>query len=55
MTRKILKTERLVLRRMGISDVDDLMGIFSDPVAICYYPATKSRSTSARPAASPLA
>ena len=32
-----------MLRRMGMSDVDDLMGIFSDPVAMRYYPATKSR------------
>lgn len=43
MTRKILETERLVLRRMEMSDIDDLMGIFSDPVAMRYYPATKSR------------
>jgi RimJ/RimL family protein N-acetyltransferase len=43
MTCKILETERLVLRRMEMSDIDDLMGIFSDPVAMRYYPATKSR------------
>lgn len=40
---RVLETQRLVLRRMGMSDVDDLMGIFSDPVAMRYYPATKSR------------
>jgi RimJ/RimL family protein N-acetyltransferase len=43
MTAKVLETERLVLRKMDMSDVDDLMGIFSDPVAMRYYPATKSR------------
>ncbi len=33
----------MVLRRMEIADVEDLMDIFSDPVAMRYYPATKSR------------
>ena len=33
----------MLLRRMEMSDVDNLMGIFSDPVAMRYYPATKSR------------
>ena len=33
----------MVLRRMELSDVDNLMGIFSDPVAMRYYPSTKSR------------
>lgn len=28
---------------MEMADVDDLMGIFSDPVAMRYYPGTKSR------------
>ena len=41
---KVLETERMVLRRMGMSDVDGLMGIFSDPEAMRYYPGTKSRS-----------
>ncbi|MBA2712674.1 MAG: GNAT family N-acetyltransferase [Rubrobacteraceae bacterium] len=40
---KVLETERLVLRKMGMSDVDNLMGIFSDPMAMRYYPNTKSR------------
>jgi [ribosomal protein S5]-alanine N-acetyltransferase len=44
MTHKVLETERMVLRRMTMSDVDDLMGIFSDPVAMRHYPATKSRA-----------
>jgi len=43
MKNKVLETERMVLRRMEMSDVDSLMGIFSDPVAMRYYPATKSR------------
>jgi ribosomal-protein-alanine N-acetyltransferase len=43
MTDKVLKTERMVLRQMGIADVDDLMDIFSDPVSMRYYPGTKSR------------
>jgi RimJ/RimL family protein N-acetyltransferase len=43
MTDKVLETERMVLRRMEMADVDDLMGIFSDPVAMRYYPGTKSR------------
>jgi hypothetical protein len=41
---KVLETERMVLRRMGMSDIDDLMGIFSDPVAMRHYPATKNRA-----------
>jgi [ribosomal protein S5]-alanine N-acetyltransferase len=44
MTHKVLETERIALRRMDMSDVDDLLGIFSDPVAMRYYPATKSRA-----------
>jgi [ribosomal protein S5]-alanine N-acetyltransferase len=44
MTPKVLETERMVLRKMDTSDVDDLMGIFSDPVAMRHYPATKSRA-----------
>ena len=31
MTHKVLETERMVLRRMEMSDVDNLMGNFSDP------------------------
>ena len=43
MREKVLETERMVLRRMEMADVDSLMGIFSDPVAMRHYPATKSR------------
>jgi [ribosomal protein S5]-alanine N-acetyltransferase len=39
----VIETNRMVLRRMEMSDVDDLMGIFSDPVAMRYYPSTKTR------------
>ena len=39
----VLETERLILRRLEISDVDALMGIFPDPEAMRYYPGTKSR------------
>jgi [ribosomal protein S5]-alanine N-acetyltransferase len=42
-TNKVLQTERMALRQMEMGDVDDLMGIFSDPVAMRYYPNTKSR------------
>jgi [ribosomal protein S5]-alanine N-acetyltransferase len=43
MTDNVLETDRMALRRMEMSDFDDLMGIFSDPVAMRYYPGTKSR------------
>jgi ribosomal-protein-alanine N-acetyltransferase len=42
-TNRVLQTERMVLRQMEMGDVDDLMGIFSDPEAMRYYPNTKSR------------
>ena len=38
---QVLETERLILRRMELSDVDNLLGIFSDRVAMRYYPGTK--------------
>jgi [ribosomal protein S5]-alanine N-acetyltransferase len=34
----------MVLRKMEMVDVDNLMGIFSDPIAMRYYPGTKSRA-----------
>lgn len=43
MSVRVLETERMFLRRMEMDDVDNLMGIFSDPEAMRYYPATKSR------------
>ena len=37
----ILETTRMTLRRMSMSDVDHLLGIFADPEAMRYYPGTK--------------
>ncbi len=39
----VLETDRLLLRRFTLEDVDDLLGIFSDPEVMRYYPATKGR------------
>lgn len=39
----LLETERLLLRRLTLDDVANLLGIFTDPEAMRYYPATKSR------------
>lgn len=36
----ILETDRLRLRQMDKNDVDNLMLIFSDPIAMQYYPST---------------
>ncbi len=41
---KTPQTARMILRPLEMSDVDALMGIFSDPEAMRYYPSTKSRS-----------
>ena len=41
---KVLETDRMILRRLKIADVDALMGIFSDPEAMRYYSGTKSRA-----------
>jgi ribosomal-protein-alanine N-acetyltransferase len=41
---QILETPRMVLRHMELADVDNLLGIFSDPIAMRYYPGTKDRS-----------
>lgn len=38
----VLETNRLFLRQLTLDDVDHLMGIFSDPEAMQYYPATKN-------------
>ena len=40
---RVLETNRLLLRQLALDDVDHLMGIFSDPEAMQYYPATKNR------------
>jgi RimJ/RimL family protein N-acetyltransferase len=39
----VIETERLLLRKMREEDVDHLLAIFSDPVAMKYYPSTKTR------------
>ncbi|HKY22480.1 MAG TPA: GNAT family N-acetyltransferase [Vicinamibacterales bacterium] len=39
----VLETERLLLRHVTIDDVDDLLGIFSDPETMRYYAATRDR------------
>jgi RimJ/RimL family protein N-acetyltransferase len=39
----ILKTRRLHLREMTLDDLDDLHSIFSDPIAMRYYPKPFSR------------
>lgn len=41
MDNSVMKTERLILRRMTKDDTKNLMEIFSDPVAMRYYPSTK--------------
>jgi RimJ/RimL family protein N-acetyltransferase len=39
----LLESERLRFRQMGVDDLDKLMEIFSDPIAMQYYPSTLSR------------
>ena len=41
---RILETERLVLRLMDMNDVNNLLGIFSDPEAMRFYPSTKDET-----------
>jgi len=38
----ILETERMIVRQMDMSDIENLQGIFSDPEAMRYYPGTKN-------------
>jgi RimJ/RimL family protein N-acetyltransferase len=40
----VLETERLSLRTMTLNDVDNLLQIFSDPVAMRHYPSTIDRA-----------
>jgi RimJ/RimL family protein N-acetyltransferase len=40
----VLETERLQLRRMRLADAADLLRIFSDPVAMRFYPGTKDHA-----------
>ena len=39
----ILDTKRLQLRLITISDIDNLMKIFSDSIAMQYYPNVKTK------------
>ena len=39
----IINTKRLQLRLISMSDIDNLMKIFSDPIAMQYYPNVKTR------------
>ena len=39
-----LETERLKFRDLNRSDIDNLQEIFTDPVAMEYYPSTKTES-----------
>ncbi len=38
-----METQRLVLRQLTLDDTDNLLGIFSDPIAMAHYPSKKSR------------
>jgi RimJ/RimL family protein N-acetyltransferase len=40
----MIQTERLQLRKMKETDVDLLLKIFADPLAMKYYPSTKNRA-----------
>lgn len=40
----MLETERIRLGEMSPNDADSLLGIFSDPVAMRYYPGAKDRA-----------
>lgn len=40
----MLETDRMRLREMRPTDADNLLGIFSDPLAMRYYPGTKDRA-----------
>lgn len=43
----VVETDRLLLRQATPGDVDDLLGIFSDPIAMQYYSRTKTREETA--------
>ncbi|ALC81244.1 MULTISPECIES: GNAT family N-acetyltransferase [Bacillus] len=44
MSKIIMSTDRLTLRQMRKDDINHLLEIFSDPVAMKYYPSTKDES-----------
>lgn len=39
----VIETERLILRHFIPSDVDEMLKLFSDPVAMAYYPSIKDK------------
>ena len=40
----VLETGRMTLRQMNMDDADNLLGIFSDPEAMRFYPSTKDEA-----------
>lgn len=40
----VLETHRLILRELTLDDVDGLLEVFGDPVAMWAYPSTKDRA-----------
>ena len=40
----VLDTERLTLRELSLEDVEGLLEIFADPLAMWAYPSTKTRA-----------
>ena len=40
----VLETARMQLRKLGLDDVDDLLGIYSDPIAMEHFPKTRNRA-----------
>ena len=38
-----METERLILRRLTPSDLDDLAALYADPAVMRYYPSTRTR------------
>jgi RimJ/RimL family protein N-acetyltransferase len=44
----VLETARLVLREFTAGDVDEMLEIFSDPIAMWAYPSTKGRPETER-------
>jgi RimJ/RimL family protein N-acetyltransferase len=45
--RVILTTERLLLRELTMDDVDGLLDIFGDPIAMAFYRSTRDREQTA--------
>ncbi|WP_226035382.1 GNAT family N-acetyltransferase [Aquibacillus saliphilus] len=45
---RILQTDRLAFREMREDDVDHLLKIFTDPIAMKYYPSTKNEEETVR-------